>query len=130
MVFRDVERKSKTFYIHKIVAEHFIPNYDPLKTFVIHLDYNKKNNFVANLQWATRREKELHQIKGPNFYIPRGMVTNSKLTESQVKLIKRKLFDPNRKTKLKILARQFGISLMQLHRIKTGQNWGNVEADN
>ena len=125
LVFRDAERNSKTFYIHKLVAEHFLPNIDPERTFVIHLDYNKNNNFVSNLQWANKREKELHQIHGPNFYIPRGMITNSKLTESQVKLIKRKLRDPNRKTKLKILARQFGISLMQLHRIKNNYCRGN-----
>jgi len=27
---------------------------------------------------------------------------------------------------LKMIAKQFGISTMQLHRIKTGENWGHV----
>jgi DNA-binding Xre family transcriptional regulator len=43
-----------------------------------------------------------------------------------VKRLKKKLLDPNRKTRYKILAKQFGVSEMQLHRIKTGENWGHI----
>jgi DNA-binding Xre family transcriptional regulator len=52
-----------------------------------------------------------------------------KLTEAKVKILKRKLLDPNRKTRIKMLARQFGVSEMQLHRIRTGENWGHVKID-
>jgi len=41
-------------------------------------------------------------------------------------LIKKKLLDPNRKTRMKMLAHQFRISEMQLYRIKSGENWGHV----
>jgi len=51
---------------------------------------------------------------------------NTKLTETKVKLIKRKIFDPNRRTRMKMIAKQFGISEMQLYRIKSGENWGSV----
>jgi hypothetical protein len=30
---------------------------------------------------------------------------------------------------LKMLAKQFGISEMQLYRIKSGENWGHVKID-
>jgi predicted DNA binding protein len=53
----------------------------------------------------------------------------AKLTESKVRLLKKKIFDPNRKTRLKMLAKQFGISEMQLYRIKSGENWGHVKID-
>ena len=43
-----------------------------------------------------------------------------KLTVNTVRRLKKKLLDPNRKTRYKILAKQFGVSEMQLHRIKTG----------
>jgi len=42
-------------------------------------------------------------------------------------LLKKKLLDPGRKTRMKILAKQFGVTEMQLHRIKTGENWGEVK---
>jgi hypothetical protein len=35
--------------------------------------------------------------------------------------------DPNRKTRLKLIAKQFGISEMQLYRIKSGENWGHIK---
>lgn len=51
----------------------------------------------------------------------------NKLTMTQVMFIKKKLLDPNQKARLKILARQFGVSEMTLYRIKTGENWRYVE---
>lgn len=118
--------KSTSRYVHKLVAEHFLDKGDGV--YVIHLDYDKKNNRVENLKWATKREKELHQFSNPEFQriMSRNVPKTAKLTETRVKLIKRKLNDPNRKTRLKILAKQFGVSEMQLHRIKTGENWGYV----
>ena len=50
-----------------------------------------------------------------------------KLTTTKILLIKNKLFNPNRKTRLKMIARQFGVSAMTLHRIKTGENWGQIK---
>jgi hypothetical protein len=43
--------------------------------------------------------------------------------------LKRKIFDPKRKSRLKIIAKQFGISEMQLYRIKSGENWGHVKIE-
>jgi DNA-binding Xre family transcriptional regulator len=37
------------------------------------------------------------------------------------------LSDPNRKTRLKIIAKRFGVSEMTLQRIKTGENWGHIK---
>jgi len=42
-------------------------------------------------------------------------------------LLKKILLDPTRKTRMKILARQFGVSEMTLYRIKSGKNWGHIK---
>lgn len=39
--------------IHRLVAEHFIPNPDNLPE-VNHIDENRKNNSAGNLEWCTR----------------------------------------------------------------------------
>ncbi len=122
-------KKSTARYVHKLVAQHFLEQGDGV--FVIHLNYNKTDNHVSNLKWATKKEKEIHQFSGEAFKNrPKktNRVTYSKLTEAKVRLIKRKINDPNRKTRMKIIARQFGISEMQLYRIKSGENWGYVSA--
>lgn len=117
--------KLTSRYIHKLVAQHFLDQNDGVC--VIHLNYDKTNNRLENLKWATKREKEIHQFSNPEFKnIKRKIPSNAKLTETKVKLIKRKINDPNRRTRLKMIAKQFGISEMQLHRIKTGENWGYV----
>ena len=47
--------KSKTTYIHRLVADAFVPN-DENEDEVDHLDNNKLNNFSSNLEWVSRKE--------------------------------------------------------------------------
>ncbi|TWO34754.1 HNH endonuclease [Seonamhaeicola sediminis] len=122
-------KKSDLQYIHRVVAELFIENPEK-KRFVIHKDFDKSNNHYANLNWATQKELVKHNLKNPLVIASKERKKNnppySKLSEGKVKIIKRKIFDPNRKTRLRLIAKQFGISEMQLYRIKTGENWGHV----
>lgn len=47
--------KCKTFLVHRLVAEAYIPNSDNLPQ-VDHIDENKNHNYINNLQWITNRD--------------------------------------------------------------------------
>lgn len=48
-------------YIHRLVAEAFIPNPENKPT-VDHIDRNRKNNLYSNLCWATHKEQTLNSL--------------------------------------------------------------------
>ena len=61
------DKKVDTLRVHRIVANLFLEESDNKeKVYVNHIDENKTNNHVSNLEWVTPQENNLHSLKKNN----------------------------------------------------------------
>lgn len=55
-------KKHKPFYVHRLVAQTFLENKDKCNQ-VNHIDGDKSNNNVCNLEWCNDYENKCHAYK-------------------------------------------------------------------
>jgi hypothetical protein len=60
--YLDFKISNKGYNLHRLVAKVFIENLDN-KEQVNHIDGNKKNNHINNLEWCTNQENQIHKVK-------------------------------------------------------------------
>ena len=59
---RDVNGRRKAFYVHRLVAMHYLDNPEEL-TDVNHKDGDKSNNGIDNLEWLSHSDNLKHAYK-------------------------------------------------------------------
>lgn len=57
----DSKGKKKSFLIHRLIAQSFIPNPDK-KRCVNHINGIKTDNRIENLEWVTSKENNIHAL--------------------------------------------------------------------
>ncbi len=62
MGYMRIKIDSKTYSVHRLIAEAFLPNPE-LKPQVNHIDFDRGNNRIENLEWVTASENILHRYK-------------------------------------------------------------------
>ena len=107
--------KTKLAYVHRIIAETYVDNPEN-KEQVNHINGDKKDNRIGNLEWVTPKENTQHSIY--HGMTPIGeQAHKSKLTLKEVISIR----SSNRSDTE--LAKKYGVSRAQVYRIKKGLNW-------
>lgn len=123
-----VDGKRKNLLVHRIVAETFILNPER-KPCVNHLDGDRQNNKVDNLEWCTHAENMRHAhetgLIPPSTIGPGEACPASKLNDISVAEIKKHLRNGVRQNKL---AAQYGVAKGTIHYIAKGVTWAHIEA--
>lgn len=110
--------------VHRLVAEAFIPN--PLnKPQVNHIDGDKKNNRVENLEWCTQSENMKHAFKtGLSVSLKGEDAFNSKMTDDKVLLL-REMYGSG-EFLLRELAEEFNIGIASVWNIVNRNTWKHI----
>jgi hypothetical protein len=86
-----IGKKRFVRYIHRVVAELFIPNPENLAE-VNHIDYDRSNNNASNLEWVTKQENMNHSSfsnsKKRNNYGYTGVKRNDSICEKYTSRIR------------------------------------------
>lgn len=124
-LYRDGKHYHK--YVHRIVAQQFLPNSKDLPE-INHKDGNKQNNHISNLEWVTSSENKFHAFRTglSKSYDKRGEANpRSKLTVTDVHVALHILEKfPN----VPYVAKLFKVKRSTIQSIKSGKNWGHLAA--
>lgn len=118
-----MDKKDYTRNIHKLLSLSFIPNPEKY-AYINHIDGQKSNNSLDNLEWCTQKHNAIHCIKlGLRDTASGSRVANSKLKESDVpeifKLKKEGLTNG-------AIAAQYGVDTSIICRIVNRKRWKHV----
>jgi hypothetical protein len=117
----DKERRGKTYDIHRLMATNFIDNNEN-KPVVNHIDGNKLNNKVSNIEWCTVSENTQHAFDNglgkPSKGESNGM---AKISADDVRFIRQSTL------KQKELGNMFGIQQTVVSRIIHRKLWKHID---
>ena len=114
----------RTIKVHRIVAIGFLQNPNNLPE-VNHIDGDKSNNKVENLEWSTSRDNKLHAFRLGLMVARKGSDCNlAKLTENDILEIRK--ISINTTLTQREIAEKYGITQQQISKIIRRQRWAHL----
>lgn len=119
------DNKSTAKTVHRLVALAFIPNPEN-KPCVNHIDGNKQNNHVSNLEWMTYSENTIHSFKnGLQIPLKGEDVSVALHTNEQVHEICKLMEQGLRNIEI---TQNYGYSKSLLKNIRNGDSWEHIKS--
>jgi hypothetical protein len=118
VTFSEGNKKSR-YYIHRLVLMAFKPIKHPELFQCNHIDGNKKNNCVDNLEWCTCSENHLHAFK-TGLKLPLKGENHIKCKLSEKNVLEIQCMLKERFLTQKEIGRIFGVTCHHISRIKLG----------
>jgi len=118
--YLNVNLAGKGRLVHRLVAEAFLPDFLE-KPQVNHIDGDKLNNHVSNLEMATAKENMRHAVKmGLQVGVKGENHGKAKLSNADAITIKMLLLKGEKGVSI---AKKFGVSSTAISHIKAGITW-------
>ncbi len=115
------DNEPKTHLIHRLVAQAFISNPNKYKT-VDHLDFNKANNCISNLDWCDL-STNIKRYCDANIRPVGSQLPDAKIKESDVLEIRKSNKSQS------ALGRQYGITQSAVHKIIYRKSWKHLKEE-
>ncbi len=120
------DEKKYGFQVHRGVAVLFLQLVEG-SNIVNHIDGDKSNNSVSNLEWTTTAENNKHAIDTGLLVLKNGEENpSSKLTEENVRWIRKNFKSNCVQFGCKALGRKFGVSDKAIEKIIKNKSWKHV----
>ena len=121
----------RTHKIHTLVARAFIPNPED-KPFVNHIDADKTNNCVENLEWTTQTENMQHASK-MGLLKHRGLKgsenPSAKFSEDDIRYIRQNCIIGYSKRGVRAFAKKYCVHSKTISRIVRGKHYAEVDGE-
>jgi len=108
---------SRQRYVHRLVASVFIPNPRNFEQ-VNHIDGNKANNWVDNLEWVDQIANSMHAIE-------HGLMPHAQINEELAHVICQRISAGEGTQQI---ATDLDVPYSTIHAIRRGNNWTHVSS--
>ena len=117
--------KVKTYRLHRIMASVFLPNPEN-KPQVNHIDGDKSNNAIWNLEWVTSKENVKHAFEtGLHPIYSCDKSSHHIYTNEEIENVCKFMYEyPN--VYLKDIEKMFGIKYSTLQNLKLHRSWKDI----
>jgi hypothetical protein len=112
-----------TKYVHTLVAQAFIGD-RPEGLHINHIDGNKLNNCVDNLEYCSPKDNARHAVKtGLRSYERGEKLPVAKLTEADIPMIRKRLLAGESQV---AIAKDYGVHGTTIHYLSRGKTWSHA----
>lgn len=131
-VLLSIEGRKKAYSIHRLIVTTFIPNAENYPC-VNHIDCDKSNNNLLNLEWCTSKQNSEHAVVNNKYrkgeFAGRAVLNDIIAREIRVKYLSEENITQPRLTRpypMKRLAKEYGASIQAIAAIVKNKSYVGI----